>query len=425
MEPIIEVRNLGKTYRLGEVGVTTLRDDLIRLWAWMKGSKNPFAVESNVLDASRHGDWVRAIEDITFDVNPGERVGIIGKNGAGKSTLLKILTRITSPTHGDAVMRGRMAALLEVGTGFHPEFTGRENIYMNGLLLGMSRDEVDDKLNDIVQFSGIERYLDTPVKRYSSGMRVRLGFAVAAHLEPEILIVDEVLAVGDAEFQQKAIGKMRSVSTKDNRTILFVSHNMNAIRNLCTRCLVIDEGKIVFDGAVQDAIEHYQSVVRSDTQTGWTQNGGENLLTLDDFSLLDERGKNASELYVYDTNIIRTSVSVEDPTLRGLQFVVTIRNMDDTILGVMRAVIPSSNTRNKGNNIEIKFHWKNTLSPGTYFLTMRIRQQNEPVSQIVGRKFTVLNVTRENKKLDEYGLFQIDYTTEYKLLPDPHKASQS
>ncbi len=416
MLPIIEVRNLGKTYRLGEVGVTTLRDDFIRLWAWIRGKRNPFIVEANVLGASRHGDWVRAVENITFDVAPGERVGIIGKNGAGKSTLLKILTRITSPTQGDAVMRGRMAALLEVGTGFHPEFTGRENIYMNGLLLGMSRSEVDAKLDDIVQFSGIERYLDTPVKRYSSGMRVRLGFAVAAHLEPEILIVDEVLAVGDAEFQQKAIGKMRSVSTEDNRTILFVSHNMNAIRNLCTRCLVLKEGSIVFDGAPDDAIEVYRQDSHALTDKEWEQIDGNDRVTVETFDIYDDNQNVAKQLEIYNAYSVKTRVRIDDPHIPNLLFVVTIRNSEEAILCQMRHTVKFDARNSEHRDVSLSFRWINTLTPGSYYLTMRVRQFNEPITQVIGSRFQVMNTSKGLKQFDEYGMFQIEHQTDHELL---------
>jgi lipopolysaccharide transport system ATP-binding protein len=204
-------------------------------------------------------EYVWALKDINLKVEQGEVLGIIGKNGAGKSTLLKILSRVTSPTTGTIRARGRIASLLEVGTGFHPEMTGRENIYMNGAILGMTKKEIARKLDEIVDFSGVERYIDTPVKRYSSGMTVRLGFAIAAHLEPEILGVDEVLAVGDAEFQKKAIGKMQDVSRGDGRTVLFVSHNMGAVKSLCTRCIVMENGLIIFQEKVENAISHYLS----------------------------------------------------------------------------------------------------------------------------------------------------------------------
>ncbi len=256
----IQFDHVGKLYRLGLVGTGTLSHDLNRWWQTkVLHHEDPYLRVGEVNDRAHKGnsDYVWALKDITFDVKEGEVVGIIGKNGAGKSTLLKLLSRVTSPTTGTIRAKGRIASLLEVGTGFHGEMTGRENIYMNGSILGMTRHEINGKLDEIIDFAGIERYIDTPVKRYSSGMTVRLGFAVAAFLDPEILVVDEVLAVGDAEFQKKAIGKMQDVSKGEGRTVLFVSHNMAAIRSLCQRGVVLDNGSVVFDGEVDDAVNDY------------------------------------------------------------------------------------------------------------------------------------------------------------------------
>lgn len=254
--PIIQVENLSKQYRLGQVGTGTIKDDLKRWWHHIRGKEDPFLTIGDNNDRSQkaNSDYVWALKDINFSVQPGEVLGIIGRNGAGKSTLLKLLSRVTEPTTGRIAMRGRVASLLEVGTGFHPDLTGRENIYLNGAILGMTKKEITRKFDEIVDFAGVERYIDTPVKRYSSGMHVRLGFAVAAHLEPEILIVDEVLAVGDAEFQKKCLGKMKSVSTNEGRTVLFVSHNMEAISNLCTRALLIEHGTLTASGLPADMV---------------------------------------------------------------------------------------------------------------------------------------------------------------------------
>lgn len=256
----IQFDHVGKLYRLGLVGTGTLRQDLYRWWQTkILNKEDPFLKVGEVNDRTHKGnsDYIWALKDISFDVKQGEVVGIIGKNGAGKSTLLKLLSRVTSPTTGTIRANGRIASLLEVGTGFHGEMTGRENIYMNGSIMGMTRPEINRKLDDIVEFAGVERYIDTPVKRYSSGMTVRLGFAVSAFLEPEILVVDEVLAVGDAEFQKKAIGKMQDVSRGDGRTVLFVSHNLGAIKNLCERGVVLNNGELVFDGNVDEAVDFY------------------------------------------------------------------------------------------------------------------------------------------------------------------------
>ena len=266
----IEFENISKQYRLGLVSTGTLSHDLNRFWQTkVLRREDPYLKVGEVNDRAHKGasEYVWALKDINFKVEQGDVVGIIGRNGAGKSTLLKLLSRVTAPTTGTIRARGRIASLLEVGTGFHPEMTGRENIYMNGAIMGMSRAEITRKLDEIVDFSGCERYLDTPVKRYSSGMTVRLGFAIAAHLEPEILVVDEVLAVGDAEFQKKAIGKMQDVSKGEGRTVLFVSHNMGAVKSLCTRGLVLNNGEIAFSGNIDNSIDYYLQYGSSIVQT--------------------------------------------------------------------------------------------------------------------------------------------------------------
>lgn len=258
---ILKVENLSKQYRLGTIGTGTISHDLNRWWAKVRGKEDPYLKigESNDRASKGNSQYVWALKDINFKVKRGEVLGIIGKNGAGKSTLLKILSRVTAPTNGSIKSKGRIASLLEVGTGFHPEMTGRENIFLNGAILGMTKAEIRSKLDEIIDFSGCERYIDTPVKRYSSGMKVRLAFAVAAHLEPDILVVDEVLAVGDAEFQKKAIGKMQDISKGEGRTVLFVSHNMGAVKNLCTKSIVLSNGNLVFSGVVEESINYYQS----------------------------------------------------------------------------------------------------------------------------------------------------------------------
>ncbi len=258
---ILKVENLGKQYRLGLVGTGTISHDLNRWWSRLRGKEDPYLKvgESNVRSEKGNSEYVWAIKNINFEVKKGEVLGIIGKNGAGKSTLLKILSKVTSPTTGEIKTNGRIASLLEVGTGFHPEMTGRENIYLNGAILGMTKSEINSKIDEIIDFSGCLRYVDTPVKRYSSGMRVRLAFAVAAFLEPDILVVDEVLAVGDAEFQKKAIGKMQDISNSDGRTVLFVSHNMESMARLCKRGILLNNGKIEFTGNINDVIDYYLS----------------------------------------------------------------------------------------------------------------------------------------------------------------------
>ncbi len=257
--PIIKIENLSKQYRLGAVGTGTIRNDLKRWWYRARGKEDPFLKigETNQRNTKGKSDYVWALKDINMEVMPGEILGIIGKNGAGKSTLLKILSKVTGPTTGNISFNGRIGSLLEVGTGFHPELTGRENIFLNGAILGMTKVEIRNKLDEIIDFSGVKRYVDTPVKRYSSGMMVRLGFAVAAHLEPEILVVDEVLAVGDAEFQKKAIGKMQDVSKNEGRTVLFVSHNMAAVKTLCKTAIILENGMVTHQGTAEKLVPIY------------------------------------------------------------------------------------------------------------------------------------------------------------------------
>lgn len=263
MNKVISVENISKRYRLGLVNSGTIRDDVMRWWYLIRGKEDPLLNVGEVNDrtSTSNSDYVLSLNDVNFDVKQGEILGIIGRNGAGKSTLLKLLSKVTAPTKGVIKTKGRIASLLEVGTGFHPELTGKENIYLNGAILGMRKSEITEKLDEIIAFAGIERYSDTPVKRYSSGMYVRLAFAVAAHLESEILIIDEVLAVGDSEFQKKCLGKIGDLSKGGGRTVLFVSHNMTAVSSLCTRVLVLKDGSIDFNGAVGAGIDHYLDMV--------------------------------------------------------------------------------------------------------------------------------------------------------------------
>lgn len=263
MATAIKVENLSKAYQLGQFSTGTLSRDLHRWWALTRGKEDPFLKIGETNDRSKKGesDVVWSLRDLNFEIEQGDTVGIIGRNGAGKSTLLKILSQVTTPTTGTVKVKGRVASLLEVGTGFHPELTGRENIFLNGAILGMRKKEIARKFDEIVDFSGVERYIDTPVKRYSSGMYVRLAFAVAAHLESEILIVDEVLAVGDAEFQKKCLGKMGDISRGDGRTILFVSHNMAAVKSLCENGILLRSGRVLQTGAISDVVGSYLKVI--------------------------------------------------------------------------------------------------------------------------------------------------------------------
>lgn len=289
---VISIEGLSKLYRLGVIGTGTFYGDLRRWWARQRGKPDPYLKVGEPDHGNREGEITWALKDIDFTVQQGEVLGIIGHNGAGKSTLLKILSRVTAPTSGEVKVNGRIASLLEVGTGFHPELTGRENIFLNGAILGMSNLEVKRKFDEIVDFSGVEQFIDTPVKRYSSGMYVRLAFAVAAHLEPEILIVDEVLAVGDAEFQKKCLGKMNDVASH-GRTILFVSHNMASITSLCSRACLLSNGKLIEDGEVHPVIERYLETIKSISRTPLierTDRTGNGRVKFVDVRILNHRG---------------------------------------------------------------------------------------------------------------------------------------
>jgi len=297
---ILKAENISKQYRLGQVGTGTLSHDLNRWWHQVRGKEDPYLKIGDTNDRSTKGesDYVWALQDINFEVERGEVLGIIGKNGAGKSTLLKILSKVTAPTTGSIKCRGRIASLLEVGTGFNGEMTGRENIFLNGAILGMTKKEIASKLDEIIEFSGCERYIDTPVKRYSSGMTVRLAFAVAAFLEPEILVIDEVLAVGDAEFQKKAIGKMQDISKQGGRTVLFVSHNMAAIQKLCTKCILLQNGKFIMEGKTEDVISFYlsQSVLNDSEYVFNTKSSDSKIAYTTKLTIEDSNGNLMNEI---------------------------------------------------------------------------------------------------------------------------------
>lgn len=326
---ILKAENISKQYRLGLVGTGTMVHDLNRWWHQVRGKENPYLKIGDTNDRSTKGesDYVWALQDINFEVERGEVLGIIGKNGAGKSTLLKILSKVTAPTTGVIKSRGRIASLLEVGTGFNGEMTGRENIFLNGAILGMTKKEIASKLDEIIDFSGCERYIDTPVKRYSSGMYVRLAFAVAAFLEPEILVIDEVLAVGDAEFQKKAIGKMQDISRQGGRTVLFVSHNMAAIKQLCTKTIMMENGMIVFEGNTNDGIEYYLQSNQYDGYKGSYINEAVEESGIVSLDVLDKNGVNRTEFGFDEPIVIKIKVKVNQKHFNSyLGFRVTDKN---------------------------------------------------------------------------------------------------
>ncbi len=315
---VITFENVGKMYRLGEIGTGSIASDMKRFLAKLKGKEDPYSIiaEDNDRTTKSNSKYVWALKDINFEIKQGEMVGIIGRNGAGKSTLLKLLSRITLPSSGQIKIKGRIASLLEVGTGFHPDLTGRENVFLNGAILGMTKQEIRSKFDEIVDFSGVERYIDTPVKRYSSGMYVRLAFAVAAHLEPEILVIDEVLAVGDAEFQKKCIGKMKDV-TQHGRTVLFVSHNMPSVRALCNKAMLLQQGRLTAYGNTQEIIAEYFSrdYVLRNNEDGTIpdklslHNTGEGRFTF--VKIMDDEKQYKKELYFKQKFSVNFKLSLE------------------------------------------------------------------------------------------------------------------
>ncbi len=329
-EIALDIKNLSKQYRLGLVGVRTLSDDLKRFYYKIRGKEDPFRLVGDENDrTSVGGDYVWALRDINLSISKGEVVGIIGRNGAGKSTLLKILSQVTGPTEGSIKVKGRISSLLEVGTGFHPELTGKENVYLNGAILGMDRKEIAAKFDAIVDFAGIRKYIDTPTKRYSSGMKVRLGFAVAAFLEPDIMIVDEVLAVGDAEFQRKAIAKMREISKQKDRTVLFVSHNMNSIRNLCSRGVLLEMGQVKLDGDVDTIVSHYLSANSTSEDRSQIQRTGIGQIKITGMKILDDQEREIDQLISGDKISLQFAFENNDPTINSSEFIFSLQIRDE------------------------------------------------------------------------------------------------
>ncbi|MDR1737719.1 MAG: ATP-binding cassette domain-containing protein [Candidatus Symbiothrix sp.] len=369
----IRFENISKQYRLGLVSTKTLSHDVNRWWQTsVLGKEDPYLKIGEVNNQKTKGasDYVWALRNISFDVEQGDVIGIIGKNGAGKSTLLKILSRITTPTTGYIKTKGRLASLLEVGTGFHQEMTGRENIYMNGAILGMTKHEIDRKLDAIVEFSGVERYLDTPVKRYSSGMRVRLGFAVAAHLDPDILVVDEVLAVGDAEFQKKAIGKMQDVAQGEGRTVLFVSHNMASIRRLCKTGVILKDGTMFYTGGIDDVVDTYLQEFLPDNQSRSVDFEPDKTLPMSINHIeIYAKGKNNDVIFdTSDTLCVKVQYSVYEDMLEGVNIHFNMFTKDEIV--VMRSWDVDNNQellkgRKKGD-YETEFEIPDVVNKGEY-----------------------------------------------------------
>lgn len=385
---ILKVENISKQYRLGTVGTGTISHDLNRWWHKIRGKEDPYLKVGETNDRTSKGtsDYVWALQDISFEVEKGEVLGIIGKNGAGKSTLLKILSKVTAPTTGSIKSRGRIASLLEVGTGFNPELTGRENIYLNGAILGMTKKEIASKIDEIIAFSGCERYIDTPTKRYSSGMTVRLAFAVAAFLEPEILVVDEVLAVGDAEFQKKAIGKMQDISREGGRTVLFVSHNMAAVKSLCTKGMLIENGKTVFFGDINKAVDLY-------FEKNIYVNNNQNYIDFDcinediQLSRFEMYSVNKKEEHIASNSVLMgdalmfvMSVISKRPINNVKASVVLMNSEEIKIIAFRSHEITNCVYNSEGNFDFVIKTDKLNLMPGNYFISISIVENNRTIS---------------------------------------------
>ncbi len=426
---VIRIQNLSKQYRLGIVGTGTIAHDLNRWWHLIRDKQDPYLKigEENIRDEYSSSSYIWALKDINLEVAAGERLGIIGKNGSGKSTLLKILSRVTGPSTGTIKYQGRIGSLLEVGTGFHQELTGRENIFLNGAILGMTKVEIRTKFDDIVDFSGCAKYIDTPVKRYSSGMLVRLGFAVAAFLEPEIMVVDEVLAVGDAEFQKKAIGKMKDVSQNSGRTILFVSHNMAAVKSLCNKCIILERGRIDFNGSVEEGVQRYLSA-DSGTMNKKTWSFDEQFDKR--FILLNASikvpQKSFSDLF-FISEPLEFIISFRK-TISGKEIDITLHFKDDT--GYPLFSTSSATSKLSSNNIGVTglIHYTFTIPPnffnfGTIFIDLLVVESRK---KLIYKENDVLAVTLLDKPKElgtymgrEPGAFLPDFRWENKTNENP------
>lgn len=390
----LKVENISKQYRLGQVGTGTLSHDLNRFWHKVRGKEDPYLKIGEANDRTIKGDseYVWSLRDINFEIEKGDAVGIIGRNGAGKSTLLKLLSKVTKPTTGKIYTNGRIASLLEVGTGFHPEMTGRENVFLNGAILGMTRKEIKRKFDEIVAFSGVERYIDTPVKRYSSGMYVRLAFAVAAHLESEILIVDEVLAVGDAEFQKKCLGKMNDVTKGEGRTILFVSHNMAAVKQLCTSGILLKNGQVAHQGDINSVLENY--IINE-------------LSPNSEFKYIEDINKKAQiqKVRVYNNNAVETTefghnddinldISFINRSVKnGIRVNIAVLDKFENVIFITRKVFEEKNE----NNFTIKIEG-GKLIPNTYVLSVAIDTPAVELYDIIkgGIQLNIIETGHEN-----------------------------
>lgn len=409
---VISVENLTKSYQLGAINTGTFIGDIQRWWANLRGLPDPHLKIGEKDHGNRDGETLWALKDVNFQVQQGEALGIIGRNGAGKSTLLKILSRVTAPTSGEIKVKGRIASLLEVGTGFHPELTGRENIYLNGAIMGMDRGEVARKFDEIVDFSGVEKFIDTPVKRYSSGMYVRLAFAVAAHLEPEILVVDEVLAVGDAEFQKKCLGKMDAAAHQQGRTILFVSHNMSALKALCEKTILLKSGEIQAQGASENIIREYLSEqkygslntpISFDAHQSYPPD-----FEVTKVELVNSRAENVEQLLVQEPFECRLHYKINvDGYYR---FAIQLRSTDGTLLALVQNLSGGGHLHGRvGEEYQICFQSTTPFLPGEYTLEIVVKEQSGAyVDRISGLKFLVAPISIKGEKLVGSGYVYLD-----------------
>lgn len=408
-ELAIKIENISKEYRLGAIGGGTLKGDLQSWMARIRGKEDP---NSKIDENSRNpgikkGERFWALKDISFEVEKGEAVGIIGHNGAGKSTLLKLLSRVTAPTRGSISYNGRIASMLEVGTGFHPELTGRENVYMNGAILGMTKAEIDKKFDQIVDFAEMHQFIDTPVKRYSSGMYVKLAFSVAAHLDSEIMIMDEVLAVGDMAFQKKCLGKMRDVAKVEGRTVLYVSHNMNTIRQLCDRCIVLNHGEVIYNGGVEEAIQIYLNhnddgeKLFIDLKTRQRPGNSTNKAFMKSFEFLN---KNTCIYTRGESLKFKLEWEVKEK-LKDIRFRMIVRFDDDMPVGLVQSLPIGDFEEGSAQTTEFEFD-TSMLADGKYFLSIALYQSDEVGNSIIldhvsrACSFEILTDINDNKKLN-------------------------
>lgn len=415
MENIIEIKNLSKRYNITHMqgGYITLRDVLMNIF------KHPFKFAKhktkNVLGISGKEEFW-ALRDISLTVKPGEVIGVIGKNGAGKSTLLKILTGITPPTKGEAILRGKVSSLLEVGTGFHPELTGRENIFLNGAILGMPRKEIARKFDEIVAFAGVEKFLDTPVKRYSSGMYVRLAFSVAAHMEPDILIIDEVLAVGDAEFQKKCLGKMEEVTRKQGRTILFVSHNMSAVRQLCTKTLLLEKGKVAHYGPTEEVIAHYLHTAEQEPVTEYPENP-ERKMQIRKVSILNKDGIPSTRIIVGEPFSLKVMYDVRT-AIPGTELNILCTNQENIPIFFENDLEANADLQRRSEGTHVSTftftpHKTLALNSGVYFFRIRLEIPGaDTFTEASGIQLEIIHPTKATRTDHAAGVLAI--TPEWK-----------